>query len=99
MSDTITRSERLKAAHQKLKEAVESIVTGEDCQRMLRTAAKVHRYSFQNQLLIFLQRPDATLVAGSQKWKSLGGLVSVPGRGGNSGWKSHGIRTAIAILI
>ena len=43
--------------------------------RMLRTAAKFHRYSFQNQLLIFLQRPDATMVAGFNRWKSLGRFV------------------------
>jgi hypothetical protein len=55
--------ERLKAAHEQLTEAVQSIVTGEDWQRMLKTAAKFHRYSLQNQLLIFCQRPDATLVA------------------------------------
>lgn len=75
MSASITRTDRLKAAHAKLQEAVECIVTGEDWQRMLRTAAKFHRYSFHNQLLIFLQRPDASLVAGFHKWKSMGRFV------------------------
>ena len=75
MSDTVTRTDRLKAAHTKLQEAVESIVTGEDWQRMLQTAAKFHRYSFHNQLLIFCQRPDATVVAGFNRWKSLGRFV------------------------
>ncbi len=42
---------------------------------MLRTAAKFHRYSFQNHLMIFLQRPDATVVAGFNRWKSLGRFV------------------------
>jgi hypothetical protein len=71
MSDTATRTDRLQAAHEKLQDAVESIVSGEDWQRMLRTAAKFHRYSFQNQLLISFQNPDATLVAGFNKWKSM----------------------------
>lgn len=75
MSQTVTRTDRLQAAHEKLQEAVESIVTGEDWQRMLQTAAKFHRYSFQNQLLIFCQRPDATAVAGFHRWKSLGRFV------------------------
>jgi antirestriction protein ArdC len=68
-------TEALKRAHNRLTEAVESIVTGEDWARMLKTAAKFYRYSFHNQLLIFLQRPDATLVAGFRKWKTLGRSV------------------------
>jgi hypothetical protein len=35
MSDTATRTDRLQAAHEKLQDAVESIVTGEDWKRML----------------------------------------------------------------
>jgi antirestriction protein ArdC len=65
-------SEALTQAHERLTEAVQSIVPGEDWERMLRTAAKFHRYSFHNQLLIFLQRPDATLVAGFRRWQQLG---------------------------
>ena len=42
---------------------------------MLRTAAKFHNYSFNNQLLIFLQRPDATRVAGFRKWQELNRFV------------------------
>jgi hypothetical protein len=70
-----SRTDRSKAAHEKLQQAVRSIATGEDWQRMLRTAAKFHRYSFHNQLSIFLQRPDATAVAGFNRWKSLGRFV------------------------
>ena len=42
---------------------------------MLQTASKFHRYSFSNILLIQLQRPDATLVAGFNKWRSLNRCV------------------------
>ena len=72
MSESVTRTDRLKAAHRKLQQAVDSIVTGADWQRMLKTASKFHRYSFHNTLMIFLQRPDATVVAGYNRWKSLG---------------------------
>jgi antirestriction protein ArdC len=34
-----------------------------------------HRYSFNNHLMISLQRPDATVVAGFNRWKSLGRFV------------------------
>ncbi len=75
MTKTEPRSDKLRAAHDKLTQAVESIVTGEDWKRMLKVASKFHRYSFHNQLLIFLQRPNATLVAGFHKWNSLGRFV------------------------
>lgn len=48
---------------------------------MLKVASKFHRYSFNNQLLIFLQRPGATHVAGFNRWKSLGRTV----KGGEKG--------------
>jgi antirestriction protein ArdC len=72
---TATRTDRLKEAHDRLTQAVESIVSGDDWQRMLRTAAKFHRYSFNNQLMFFLQCPDATLVAGFRRWQELGRSV------------------------
>lgn len=74
MSST-TKTDKLKEAHDRLSAAVEAIVTGDDWQRMLKVAAKFHRYSFNNQLMIFLQRPDATLVAGFRRWQELGRFV------------------------
>jgi hypothetical protein len=41
----------------------------------LATMAKFHRYSFGNQLLIAVQRPDATQVAGFHTWRKLGRCV------------------------
>lgn len=68
-------NDKLRAAHSKLQEAVAEIASGEDWKRMLQVAAKFHNYSFNNQLMIFLQRPDATVVAGFNRWKSLGRFV------------------------
>ncbi len=72
---TEARNERLRAAHDKLQDAVAEIVSGDEWKRMLQVAAKFHNYSFNNQLMIFLQRPDATVVAGFNRWKSLGRFV------------------------
>ena len=36
----------------------------------LRTMSRFHNYSYRNTLLIHMQRPDATLVAGFNKWKN-----------------------------
>jgi hypothetical protein len=41
----------------------------------LATAARFHRYSFRNVMLIAMQRPDATRVAGFRAWKKLGRFV------------------------
>lgn len=44
-------------------------------QQWARTQAQFHRYSPQNVVLILIQRPDATRVAGFQTWKALGRFV------------------------
>ena len=38
--------------------------------RYLSVMSKFHRYSVNNTMLIYMQRPDATLVAGFNKWKN-----------------------------
>jgi hypothetical protein len=68
-------TDKLRAAHDKLQDAVAEIASGDDWKRMLKVASKFHRYSFNNHLMIFLQRPDATVVAGFNPWKSLGRFV------------------------
>jgi len=54
---------------------VGELVTGEQWATAIETAAKFHRYSFGNGILIARQRPDATLVAGFNRWKELGRCV------------------------
>lgn len=44
-------------------------------ERWLRVSQTFHRYSFQNQVLILQQRPDATWVAGYRTWLRLGRQV------------------------
>jgi antirestriction factor ArdC-like protein len=58
-----------------LQQAFAEIASGDDWKRMLQVVSKFHRYSFNNHLMIFLQRPDATLVAGFNRWKTLGRFV------------------------
>ena len=68
-------TDALHKAHERLQEAVAAIVSGDDWKQLLQVASKFHSYSFNNHLLILCQRPDATLVAGFNKWKSLGRFV------------------------
>jgi hypothetical protein len=79
MSKTESRSDKLRAAHDKMQQAVVEVASGDDWKRMLQVVSKFHRYSFNNHLMIFVQRPDATVVAGFNRWKSLGRFVKLGG--------------------
>lgn len=67
--------DRLQEAHQVLTRAVEELVSGEDWAAMLAVAARFHRYSANNIMLILAQRPQASRVAGYRTWQSLGRQV------------------------
>ena len=58
-----------------LAQGVADLTTTERWSDWLTTAAKFHRYSFGNQMLIALQRPGATRVAGYRAWQGLGRQV------------------------
>ena len=57
--------------HQRLADAVAAIETGEQWQAWLAFAQRLHKYSFNNVILIWSQRPDASAVASYQTWQSL----------------------------
>src|SRR5439155_14162610 len=69
------RSEKRAQLLSQLGQQVETLKASEGWLAWLETAAKFHRYSVGNQLMILSQRPDATRVAGFQTWKSLGRQV------------------------
>jgi predicted nucleic acid-binding Zn ribbon protein len=58
-----------------LKDGVESIQGSDNFRQFLTVMAKFHDYSIGNQLLIMLQRPEATRVAGFNTWKDMGRWV------------------------
>jgi hypothetical protein len=61
--------------HKQLEQEVARLVAGDEWAAMLEVASRFHRYSFRNALLIRLQRPDASRVAGYKAWQSLGRQV------------------------
>ena len=69
------RAARREADRQKAREAVEALKTSDGWQRWLALRRHFHRYSLANQLLIALQKPDATRVAGFRAWLKLGYAV------------------------
>jgi len=58
-------------AQEKLGQGVQALVTSEQWKNALGFAAKFHQYSFGNTMLIYLQCPNATRVAGFHRWLSL----------------------------
>jgi len=62
---------KVKEYYEKLAKGVENLLQGQ-LGDFLRFQAKFRRYSFSNVLLIYMQKPDATRVAGIRTWNSLG---------------------------
>ncbi|CAA9511666.1 MAG: hypothetical protein AVDCRST_MAG05-3065, partial [uncultured Rubrobacteraceae bacterium] len=69
------RRTKVARAVELLEEGVSGILDSENFRDYLRFMAAFHRYSPNNSLLIYLQRPDATRVAGYKRWQELGRQV------------------------
>lgn len=74
-------SDRVAELVDRLQQQVAALVTSDDWQAWLSVAARFHRYSANNVLLIYGQRPDATHVAGYRTWQTLGRAVRRGERG------------------
>jgi hypothetical protein len=64
-----SRKEKLDEITDRLKEGVSDIFESGKYEEYLKVMSKFHRYSFRNTILIAMQNPDATMVAGFQAWK------------------------------
>jgi antirestriction protein ArdC len=69
------KGRRIDAVLKQLKDGVETIQQSERFRLFLVTMSKFHDYSIGNQILIMIQKPDATRVAGFNTWKDLGRWV------------------------
>lgn len=72
---THAKTDRVAELHDQLEAAFDAMTTSEDWRRMLEIASRFHRYSLNNVMLILLQCPDATQVAGYKAWQALGRQV------------------------
>ena len=70
MADKPTNRERLQEITAGIEQGIKELFESEKYMRYLSVMSKFHRYSVNNTMLIYMQRPDATLVAGFQKWKN-----------------------------
>lgn len=58
-----------------LHQKVVSLTTGDEWMNYLKFAARFRKYSFNNQMLIWMQAPEAEFVAGYKKWQEMGRQV------------------------
>lgn len=64
-----TRAEAVKEITEKLQHGLEELFDSEKFKEYLDAMSKFYRYSFNNSLLIAMQKPDATLVASYRSWQ------------------------------
>ena len=64
-----SQKEHLKAITDGIEKGIQELFESEKYKQYLRTMSKFPRYSLNNTILIFLQNPNATLVAGFQRWQ------------------------------
>ena len=69
MADTKTEKQKVKEITDKLEEGLKELFESEQYKNYLRTMSKFHNYSVNNTMLIAMQMPDATLVAGYKAWQ------------------------------
>ena len=69
MADAKTEKQKVKEITDKLEEGLKELFESEKYKSYLSTMSKFHNYSFNNTLLIAMQKPEATLVAGYQAWQ------------------------------
>lgn len=62
--------DRVKEITDKLEAGLKALFEGDNFKQYLDTMSKFHNYSFNNTMLIALQKPEATLVAGFNSWKN-----------------------------
>ena len=65
-----TNRERLQEITAGIEQGIKELFESEKYMRYLSVMSKFHRYSVNNTMLIYMQKPEATLVAGFNKWKN-----------------------------
>ena len=64
-----SNKERLKDITDSIERGIQDLFQSDKYAEYLRTMSRFHKYSVNNTMLIYMQKPDATLVAGFNKWK------------------------------
>lgn len=82
MADNNRIQEQLKEITEKLEQGIKEVFESEKYKEYLNTMSKFYNYSFNNTMLIAMQKPDATLVAGYNAWIAKFGRHVIKGEKG-----------------
>ena len=75
-------AEKLKEITDRLEQGIAELFDSERYKEYLKVMSKFHNYSFRNTVLIAMQKPDASLVAGFSAWKNNFGRNVMKGQKG-----------------
>ena len=75
-------AEKLKEITDRLEQGITELFDSERYKEYLKVMSKFHNYSFRNTVLIAMQKPDASLVAGFSAWKNNFGRNVMKGQKG-----------------
>lgn len=64
-----TNKQRLKDITDSIENGIKELFNSDKYKQYLQTMSRFHRYSVNNQMLIYMQKPNATHVAGFNKWR------------------------------
>lgn len=82
MAEKQSNQERLREITASIEDGIKELFQSEQYAQYLVTMSRFHRYSVNNQILIHMQNPNATLVAGFNKWKNQFGRNVIKGQHG-----------------
>jgi antirestriction protein ArdC len=68
MPEKTTAKDRLKEITESIETGIQELFQSDKYAEYLRTMSRFHKYSVNNTMLIYMQKPNATLVAGFNKW-------------------------------
>ena len=74
-ANDLSSKERIQGLLKAIENGVDTIIESGDIENLLQHMSKFHNYSFGNQMLIHIQKPGATEVAGYNKWEEMGRQV------------------------
>ena len=82
MAEKQSSRDRLKEITASIEDGIKELFQSESYAQYLQTMSRFNHYSVNNQVLIHMQKPDATLVAGFNKWKNQFGRNVIKGEHG-----------------
>lgn len=82
MADKQSGKDRLREITASIETGIKELFESDKYRKYLATMSRFHRYSVNNTMLIYMQRPDATHVAGFNKWRDQFGRNVMKGEKG-----------------